>query len=360
MMQCTHCQAMVASGSKHCSACGKPLAASGEHLAPQNQAAAAQGQAPRSFVPPSPTGSDRARQFQGQATAAAQEAWVRIQAAGPAKVGLGLIALSALIGLIFSGQRSIWAAGWPEIILGALVAGYVAVRELTGQDPLEKYWYAPLIAVGYLTLWGLSEFRFRLGSGLFLAGALLLAWTYFWPLRDYAKSVGLDWRYALYGYRRPVLLGVALAALSLLFTWIPDMSTSGYFSGGYTFSSYYGDYVYDYTKWYNPGLYLPAHSGYGLTGSVIMMALLTGCLIYAAFAPQFAVPKWYRYLPLITVGYGLLFILYTGSLSWGQLFFLPGIGLIGWGGYQLGVKGVAEGSGDLRGIPLQQWLGRWM
>jgi hypothetical protein len=358
MMQCTHCQAVVAPGAKHCFACGRPLDAAGEPLAAQDQAAASQ--APRSFVPSSPSGSDRVRQFQGQATAAAQGAWVRIQAAGPAKVGLGLIALSALIGLIFSGQRSIWAAGWPEIILGALVAGYVALREFGGPDPLEKYWYAPLIAVGYLTLWGLSEFRFKLGSGLFLAGALLLAWTYFWPLRDYAKSIGLDWRYALYGYRRPVLLGVALAALSLLFTWIPDMSTSGYFSGGYTYSSYYEGYVYDYTKWYNPGLYLPAHKGYGLTGSVILMALLTGCLIYAAFAPQFAVPKWYRYLPLITVGFGLLFLFSSGSLSWGQLFFLPGIGLIGWGGYQLGVKGVAEGSGDLRGIPLQQWLGRWM
>jgi hypothetical protein len=311
-------------------------------------------------VSPGPTTGDKARQFQGQAADAAKQAWVRIQAAGPAKVGLGLIALSAIIGFIFSGQRSIWAAGWPEIILGALVAGYVAFREFTGQDPLSGIWYAPLIAVGYLTLWGLSEFRLKLGSGLFLAGALLLTWTYVWPLRDYARSMGLDWRYSLYGYRRSVLVGAVLAALSLLLTWIPDASTIGSYSGGYTYSSYYGDYVYDYTKWYNPGLYLPSHSGHGLTGSVILMALLAGCFFYTAFAPRSAVPKWYRYLPLITVGYGLLFTLYTGSISWGQPLFLIGAGLIGWGGYQLGVKGVAEGSGDLRALPLEQWLKRWL
>lgn len=337
-MQCSHCKTMVAPDARHCPTCGQPISAAA----------------------PTPPSSDRAQALQEQAAAAAQQTWTRIQSAGPAKVGLGLIALSAVVGLIFSGQRSIWASGWPEIILALLVIGYVGVRELTGQDPLARFWYAPLIAVGYVTLWGVSEFRLKLGSILFLAGALLLAWTYFWPLREYARSAGLNFRYALYGYRRSVLVGGVVALFSLLFTWIPDQSTSGWWSGGYSYSSYYGGYVYDTMKWYNPGFYFPSYKGYALTGSVILLALLLGCLFYAAFAPQFAVPKWYRNLPLITVGYGLLFLLYTGSISWGQPLFLVGAGLIGWGGYQLGVKGIAEGKGDLRELPLEKWLAKWL
>ncbi|HYF94076.1 MAG TPA: zinc ribbon domain-containing protein [Symbiobacteriaceae bacterium] len=344
MMQCSHCGAAPAPGAKHCPNCGQPVAAGG-----------APGQAP-----PPPPGSEKARQFQDQAAAAAQVAWVRIRAAGPAKVGLGLMVLSAVVGLIFKGQRSIWASGWPEIILALAVMAYVGYREFTGQDPLARFWYAPLVAVGYLALWGVSEFRFRLGSLIFLAGALLLAWTYIWPLRDYAKSVGLDWRYTLYGYRRPVALGSLIGLLSLILTWIPDRSTSGWWSGGYSYSSYYGGPTWDYLHTYNPGLYLPSFQGYSLTGSVLLMAGLLACLFFAAFAPQFAMPKWYRHLPFIVLGYSLLFFLYTGSISWGQPIFLIGAGLIGWGAYQLSVKGVAEGKGDLREIPLQQWLGRWM
>jgi|GEM_PF-2704932 len=335
MAQCSHCKTLVESGVKHCPNCGQPVAAASQ-------------------VPPP------AQQFQEQAAAAAQQTWSRIQAAGPARVGLGLILLSIVVGLVFSGQRSIWSAGWGEIILALAVTGYVAFREFTRQDPLARFWYAPLIAVGYLTVWGLSEFRLKLGSLIYLAGALLLAWSYLWPLREYAVSMGLNWRYGLHGYRRPVALGAVIGLFSLLFNWIPDQSTSGYYSGGYTYSGYYEGYVYDYAKWYNPGLYLPSWRGYALTGSVLMITGLLGCLAFAAFAPRFTLPKWFRYWPLITAGYGLLFMLYAGSLSWGQLLFLPGAVLIAWGGYQMSFKGLAEGRWDLRELPLHKWLHKWL
>lgn len=344
MMQCSHCKTMVAPEAKHCPTCGQPVSQSAES-----------GQ-----IPPAPPTGDKAKQLQEQAVAAARQGWVRLQAAGPARVGIGLMVLSALVGLIFKGQRSIWASGWLEIILAAVLIGYLAFREFAGQDPLARFWYAPLAAAGYLALWGVSEFRLKLASIIFLAGAALLAWTLFWPLREYLKAFGVDWRYGLYGYRRPVMVGSVLALLSLALTWIPESRTSGWWSGGYSYSSYYQGYVYNYMQNYNPGIWFPSHQGYGLTGSVLMMAGLLACLFYAWFAPQFAVPKWYRFLPLVVSGYGLLFMIYTGSVSLGQPFFLVGAGLIGWGGYQLGVKGVAEGKFDLREIPLQQWLSRWM
>ncbi|HYG60024.1 MAG TPA: zinc ribbon domain-containing protein [Symbiobacteriaceae bacterium] len=350
MASCTHCQSPLAPGASFCPACGQPVTqqAGTEQVSPS--------QASPSRASSGPDLAAHAAQIQGQATAAAKQAWVMIQGAGPARVGVALMAVSAVLGLVWKSQRSIWYAGWAEIIIALALMAYVGMREFMGQDPLQRFWWAPHAAASYLALWGLSYFQLKLASLIFLGGAFLLAWCYLSYLKDWVKSAGFDWRYSLHGYRRVILIGAVLAFVALFFTWIPESRGAGYWSGGYTYSSYYGESVYDTMKYYNPGFWFPSHKGLGLSGSVIMQALLLGCVFFAGFAPQIAVPKWYRHIPFIAAGAGLLFMLAAGSISWGQLLFLPGIGLITWGGYQLSIKGVAEGRFDFREVPLERFL----
>lgn len=374
MAHCHYCQSPVQSDAARCPQCGRDLTAPAGASAPGAEAAdpsqapgwkaapPSQG-APAGQAAPPPPGSAQwqaqASAAAQQASAAAQQAWVKIQAAGPAKVGAGLMAASALF-WVWRSQRGIWNASVRELLVAVLVIGYLCLRELRGQDLLPRHWWAPLAASAYMLFWAISGLQLKLGSLVLLAGAGLLAYTYFWPLRDWARSMGFDWRYGLYGYRRPVALGAILAFLSLFLTWIPESRTYGYWSGGYSYSSYSGGYVWDSTKWYNPGFSFPSWEGYQLTGSVLMQAALLACLGYAMLAPQFAAPKWYRHIPFLAAGYGLVLMIYTGYAYIGQLVCLIGLGLIAWGGYQLSVKDVAEGKGDLREIPLNQWLSRWL
>ena len=304
------------------------------------------------------------RPVQQQLTAGAHELWSKVQQAGIAKVGLGLMAGSVIFYPWYS-QRGIWASGWMEILFMLALAGYLGYREFTRRDPLpQKFWWAAPAAAVYLALWSLTGMSLKLGSLLFIAGAGLLAFAILRPWYGWLLAAGLNWRYALYGYRRVVLLGAVIAFAALFLTWSPKLASSGWWSGGYSYqySSYAGEYVntYDMFKYYNPGLYFASKKGLNLAGSVLAQAAMLACLLFAALAPQFAVPRWYRYIPLIAAGFGLALVLFHGTLYWGQAFFLVGIGLIGWGGYQLGVKGVAEGKFDLREVPLEKALGRWM
>jgi len=281
---------------------------------------------------------------------------------GPARVGLALMAGSAVFA-IFPSTRGVWGTGL-ELVPALVMMAYMALREFGQQDPLARFWWAGPVASLYLVLWGISSLGLALGSLAFLAGAFLLAYATLWPLRDWAGSMGFDWRYSLYGYRRAVLIGASVAFLALFLTWIPEVRTSGYFSGGYSYrySSYYDQntYQWDSLKNYNPGLYFAASRGIGLRGAVLMELGLLACFVWAALAPQYAVPRWYRYLPFIVLGYGLLYLLAAGSLALGQLFFALGAGLIGWGSYQLAIRGVAQGPGDLRQIPLDRLLRKWL
>jgi hypothetical protein len=331
----------VEPGAVQCPQCGSDLTA----------AAAAQ---PAAGAPSGQQWQQQAGAAAKQASVAAQDLWVKVQAAGPSRVGVGLMAGSALF-YIWGNQRGIWGASWRELIVTVLVLVYLGMREFGGNDVLRQKWWAPLGASAYLLLWGLTDFRFKLGSLVFIAGAGLLAWSYFWPLRDWARAMGLNWRYGLYGYRRPVMLGAIIGYLSLFLTWIPESRTWGYWSGGY---DYKGNW--DTMHWYNPGFYFPSWKGIAMNWSVLMQLALLACLLYAWLAPQFNVPKWYRHIPLIGAGFGLLFVLKAGTIHWGGLLCIIGLGLIAWGGFQLGIKGVAEGKGDLREIPLNQWLSRWL
>jgi hypothetical protein len=298
------------------------------------------------------------KEVQDQATEAARQAWGRIQAAGPSKVALGLMAGSALTILIPS-QRGMWFGGFIATVIAIGLLVYLGLREFRGQDLLSgRFWWAPQAAVLYLVSWGFTGFGLKLGTLLFLPGALLLAWAYMWPLRDWARSWGFDFRYGLYGYRRPVLLGAALAFVSLLFTWHTASWTGGYWSGGYSYSSYQGQYVWDSMRNYNPGLYFAAQKGIGLGGTMLLQALLAGVAFYACFAPVVAMPKWYRYVPFVGAGFGLFFVWQWWETYWPEPFFVIGMGLILWGAYQLAIKGVAEGPGDLREIPIDKWLKR--
>lgn len=360
MAQCSYCQSPLSSDARTCPACGRevsPVAPAQTPAAPPAWGAQPTG-AEAAAYQPSPAGAT-ARQLQDQATTVAKETWVKIQAAGPAKVGVGLMAVS-LVFWVWGSQRGIWSAGLRETIPAVLLMAYVGMREIGGRDLLGSKWWAPLAASTYLLLWGLSGIGLKLGSLVFLAGAGLLAWSYFWPLRSWAVSMGVNWRYGLHGYRRPVAVGALLAFLSLFLNWVPANSQAGYFYSGLSYSSYKGGYEWSPTAHYMPGFYFPAYKGIDLTGAVIMAALLLASLLYAMLVPQFAVPRWYRYIPLFAVGYGIVFMLAGGSLSYGQLFFVVGAGLMGWGGFKLGVKGEAEGPGDLRQLPLHQWLAKWL
>jgi hypothetical protein len=356
MAQCHYCQNEVAPDATRCPQCN------GDLTAPAASAEPAWGQpGPQPALPGQQAPPPGGQQWQQQAGAAAQHAqaaardmWVKVQAAGPSRVGVGLMAGSAIF-YAWSSQRGIWNASWRELIVALLVLVYLGMREFGGNDVLQQRWWAPLAASAYLLLWGITGLQLKLGSLLFIAGAGLLAWAYFWPLREWAASLGLNWRYGLYGFRRPVMLGAIIAFLSLFLTWIPDQSTWGYWSGGYDYAG-----NWDSIHWYNPGYFFPAWKGMQLNWAVPMQLALLACLAYAMLAPQFAVPKWYRHIPLIGAGFGLLFVLKAGAIHWGGLLCLVGLGLIAWGGYQLGIKGVAEGSGDLREIPLNQWLSRWL
>lgn len=309
-------------------------------------------------------GAGPQRSVEQQIVGGAHELWGKVQQAGTARVGLGLMAGSVIFYPWYS-QRGIWASGWVEILFMLALAGYLGYREFTGRDLLpQQYWWAAPAATLYLVLWGLTGMSLKLGSLVFMAGSGLLAFAVLRPWYDWLKAVGLNWRYALYGYRRVVLIGAVLAFAALFLTWSPKLATAGWWSGGYSYryNSYHGEYqnTYDMFKYYNPGLYFPAKKGLNMAGSVLTQAAMLASVLFAALAPQFAVPRWYRYLPLIAAGWGLVMVLLHGTLYWGQLFFLIGIGLVAWGGYQLGVKGVAEGKYDLREVPLEKALGRWL
>jgi hypothetical protein len=329
MAACPHCNHAVEPHYKRCPNCGGELGARASAAAPSAIEA-----------------------YRSQVTT-----W--IQANGPVRVGLGLIGLSFLT-FFWSSQRGIWGAGLGQVALALVVAGYLSLREFAGQDPLAGRPWAPAVAAGYLFVWGLTSLTVTLGNLLYVPGSAILAWHFGKPWYTYAKGVGLDWRHGLYGYRRALVLGALLALAALCLTWIPASRTSGWWSGGYSYSSYYGRSTYQPFQWYNPGFYFPAWKGFRLTGSVLMLVGLFGSLFYAAFAPQFATNRWYLRLPLLTAIYGVCFVFASGTLYWGQLFFLVGIGLVGWAGYQLGVKGEAEGPGDLRQVPVERWLSRWM
>jgi hypothetical protein len=371
MAPCPNCQSPVPQEARVCPACGRELPVAGAAAVAQTHPGF---QAPPAYKPQGagmPLNAqagqlqdqagqlqDQARQLQDQAAAAARQAWGRIQSAGPTKVALGLMAGSAVT-LFLGSQRGMWGTSFLATAIAVALLVYLGLREFQGKDLLSgRFWWAPQAAVLYLVGWGFTGWGLKVGTLAFLAGALILAYSYLWPLRDWARAWGFDLRYGLYGYRRPMLLGAMLAFVSLLFTWHKASSTGGYFSGGYSYSSYYGKSVWDSMQNFNPGIFFPAEKGIGLGGSMLLEAALVAIAFFACFAPQVAVPKWYRFIPFVGAAYGLFFLYNWWELRLPEPLFLIGMGLIIWGGYQLSIKGVAEGPGDLREIPVQKWLSK--
>lgn len=224
---------------------------------------------------------------------------------------------------------------WSVIMLagGALVAvmelrsAGVRVQGLEAIPASLLHPLLPPLFAGLAAIHAFLELSLGLVPLLWVVAAGLLVYDQYKKAMAAPDSVGhrFDLRQAWQGYRRYIVIGVAICLLSLFLTW---SASAGHFSGGYEsrYSSYYGGYVSDwnFTKYYWPGWDISGRSMSFVTFAVTALVALAG---WAAF--RGSRPAWFNQLGLGLGGVALLFWLYHVGGHAGVLLYLVGMLPIG-------------------------------
>ncbi|MGE5672405.1 MAG: hypothetical protein ACM3XM_00765 [Mycobacterium leprae] len=243
-----------------------------------------------------------------------------------AVTGAALIGLAILLSLLpgFYGPGLLWS-------VLALTLGLVAVQQqlrlpqVTVPAVLDRPWIGPLFAlVSTVLTWSLISLK--IVPLLWLAGSACLIYD-LWRRPDTDPSgfhYWFDWRKPWQGYRRLMLLGLAVMFVALLFTF--SKGSSGFFMGGYdtNFSYTYGTtQTWNYLKSYIPGVI--SLSGRQLGFATVIQFVMAAMLLWTGFRDRPDAPKWLGMVPAAGAGLALLWWLVSPKSGTGSLLFLIGL-----------------------------------
>lgn len=328
-MQCQHCGTQLSQPApSFCPNCGTTTAAQ-----PQGGAAESAKQA-------AAAAKETAAKVAGNIKAKLDDPNVlgRIPGRSVSIAGLAIMALAILISLLpwFGGD-----IGWFWTIIMLLGGALVAVQELrsggvelpwaSGLPPVLMHPVIPPVFAALAAVHAFQLFNFRiwpptsiLVPWLWVAAAFLLCYDQYRKAILAPNSFGqyFDLRLTWYGYRRYILIGAAICLFALFFTW---GKTASWWSGGYSYSSYYGGYEY------NPFQYFWA--GFEFTGRSQALVLwiemaLVALVVWSAYRGDGTVPTWFNYIAAGLAGFVTLWWLLHIRMHLGPWIFLLGLAAI--------------------------------
>lgn len=255
--------------------------------------------------------------------------------------GIALVLVALAVSLI-PGNPVAWLGG--VLTLGSnvtgtawavlLVAGGVAAIVVQARNDWWVDWYVG----GYVLValaWAIVLFNLSLVPLLWLAGAVVAAYDRYRVAKERSGGA-LTLRRLAQGPRMLVLAGVPLAIAAMSLTW-SQVSSAGYFSGGYdySYSGYYGGYVssYNFTKYYMPG-FSASNTGFStgpsdFTVGPLVVAGLLAILVAALWVSTKPVPAWAYVVPAAITAAIAVWWLFHVDTEWGPWAFLAGLALVG-------------------------------